>query len=223
MTIGQLKDLMQEMLGHVELSLEMTNFLLASGRREVEKRVNAYWMTRTTLFSLTQGVDTYDITSTSGIIARPNFKEIYFLSTRELATDKWSPVKVRGFEVLSNTYSPVATASLPQEAAVDNVTLTIFPKPTKAFLMRLHAWEWQTNPTDNTLAGDDLMTRFPEALLYASAMVGTLFLTKNMETAKPWADLLVGQIPVIQAYSDNRIKRTSSPAFSEGQQQQPQR
>ena len=100
--IGQLKDLLQELLGNVELSLEMTNFLLASGRREVEKRINAYWMTVSTSFNLTPSVNSYTITS--GTINRSAFKEIYFASWRVNGTSKWNALPHRNYEILNNQF-----------------------------------------------------------------------------------------------------------------------
>lgn len=205
LNVGQFKDLLQELLGTVELSLEMTNFLLNSGRREVEKRVNAYWMTQTTNFQLTPGVNEYTITSGTPI-NRPNFKEIFFLSYREFGTSKWNHLPHRAYQLLNNQYDP-ADAGPPKEAAIDNITLFIFPNPDKDYQIRMHAFEWQDNPADNVSAGDDLMDRFPEALLYGATMVGTQLLTKDQTLAKPWSDLLQTQIPAIQAYSDARIKR----------------
>jgi len=203
--IGQLKDLLQELLGNVELSLEMTNFLLASGRREVEKRINAYWMTVSTSFNLIPGVNNYTITS--GIINRSAFKEIYFASWRVNGTSKWNPLPHRNYEILNNQFD-AAEAGEPRFCAVDNVTWFVFPNPTLNYQIQLHNFEWQSNPTDNVGTADGLMDRFPEALLYGAASVGTVLLTKDQAMAKPWLDLLVAQLPAIQTYSDARIKKS---------------
>ena len=202
--LGQLKDLLEELLCNTNLSLEMMNFLLASGRREVENRVNAYWMSVTTDFALTSGIPSYSLIA--GAIARTAFKDIMFLSYRLLGETKWNDVPHRAYQVLNNKYS-LAEAGPPKEAAVDNVALFIFPTPDKAYQMRLHAFEWQDNPTDNVGSSDDLMDRFPEALLYAAVGVGTRLMTKEETLAKPWMDLLDKEIPKIQAYSNSRIKR----------------
>lgn len=204
LNIGQFKDLLQETLGNVELSLEMTNFLLNSGRREVENRVNGYWMTQTTDFSLVQGINEYAITS--GLINRPNFKEIMFLSFREVGQTKWNHLPHRSYQLLNNKYDFNEMAA-PKEAAIDNITLFIFPHPNLDYQIRFHAFEWQDNPADNVATGDDLMDRFPEALLYAATMVGTQILTKEIVLGKPWLDLLNAEVPKIQVYSDARIKR----------------
>ncbi len=202
--LGQFKDLLQETLGNVELSLEMTNFLLDSGRREVEKRVNGYWMTQTTDFLLTAGLSEYLITS--GTINRANFKEVFFLAFREQGNSKWIPLPHRAYEVLNSKYNSSEAGPL-KEAAIDNITMFFFPQPDKPYQVRMHAFEWQDNPTDNVGTSDELMDRYPEAMLYAATAVGTQLLTKNSSLAKPWFDLLGTQIPAIQAYSDSRIKR----------------
>ena len=204
--IGQFKDLLQETLGNVELSLEMTNFLLDSGRREIEKRINGYWMTVTTDFLLTAGLSEYPITS--GTIGRSAFKDIWFLAFREQGISKWDPLPHRGYEVLNSKYSSSEKGPL-KEAAVDNITMFFFPTPDKPYQVRMHAFEWQTNPTDNVGTSDELMDRFPEAMLFGATAVGTQLLTKNSQLAKPWIDLLSAQIPVIAAYSNSRLKRTA--------------
>lgn len=203
-TLGALKDLLQEMLGNVELSLEMTNFLLGSGLREIEKRVNAYWMTVTTDFNLTPNTPSYSITGSP--ISRTAFKEIYFASWRVNGTSKWNPLPHRGYEVLNNQFD-AAEAGEPKACAVDNVTLFIFPNPTLNYQVRLHNFEWTALPVDNVTAATEVMARFPEALLYGATMVGTVLLTKSEESGKPWANLLNAQIPTIQKASDDRIKR----------------
>ena len=94
----------------------------------------------------------------------------------------------------------------PKEAAVDNITLFIFPNPALSYEVRLHAFEWQDNPTDNVGTSDELMDRFPEALLYGAVAVGTVLQTKDVAMAKPWMDLLNGQLPEIQKYTKQRLK-----------------
>ena len=204
-TLGQFKDLLQETLGGVELSLEMTNFLLASGRREIEKRVNTYWMTVTTDFLIEPNQASYAFASAP--ISRTAFKDIYFVSYREFQTNaKWNPVPHRSLQVLTNQFAPTAVG-YPHACAVDGLSLVFFPLPMLGYQIRLHAFEWTTNPTDNVTAADELMARFPEAMLYAATMTGTLLMTKDQAMAKPWADLFVAEIPAIQKYSDQRIKR----------------
>lgn len=188
----------------MELSLEMSDFLLGSGLREIEKRVNAYWMTVTTDFNLTPNVLSYSITGSP--ISRTAFKEIYFASWRVNGTSKWSPLPHRSYELLNNQFDS-SEAGEPRACAVDNVTLFIFPNPIKNYEVRLHSFEWTTLPADNVTAATEVMARFPEALLYGAAMVGTVLLTKSEESAKPWANLLNVQIPMIQKASDGRIKR----------------
>jgi len=205
-TIGQFKDLLQETLGGVELSLEMVNFLLASGRREIEKRVNAYWMTVTTDFQLNVNQASYTISAAP--IIRPAFKDIFFVSWREFGTNaKWNDVPHRAFQLLNNQFSPTEVGE-PKACAVDNLSLVFFPLPLLAYEIRLHAFEWTANPTDNVATPNELMDRFPEALLYAATMTGSLLLTKDQAMAKPWADLFTGEIAAVQAYTNQRIKRS---------------
>ena len=204
-SLGQFKDLLQETLGNVELSLEMTDFLLASGRREIEKRVNVYWMTQTTDFQLIPNQASYTISAAP--ISRSAFKDIFFVSYRIFGSNsKWTDVPQRGFQILNNQFEP-GEPGTPKACAVDNLSLIFFPLPLLAYQIRLHAFEWTTNPTDNVTTGDELMTRFPEAMLYAATMTGTLLFTKDQAMAKPWADLFVAEIPAIQKYSNQRIKR----------------
>ena len=208
-TIGQFKDLLQETLGGAELSLEMVNFLLASGRREIEKRVNAYWMTVTTDFQLNINQSSYLISAAP--ITRPAFKDIFFVSWRSPGTmrsnEKWNDVPHKSFQLLNNQFDPSETGA-PKACAVDNLNLVFFPIPLLAYQIRLHAFEWTANPTDNVGAPNELMDRFPEALLYAATMTGTLLLTKDPAMAKPWADLFTGEIAAVQAYTNQRIKRS---------------
>lgn len=183
----------------------MTDFLLASGRREIEKRVNVYWMTVTTDFQLNVNQASYTISAAP--ISRSAFKDIYFVSYREFQTnEKWNPVPHRSLQVLANQFNPIETGP-PKACAVDGLSLVFFPLPMLAYQIRLHAFEWTTNPTDNVTVADELMARFPEAMLYAATMTGTLLMTKDQALAKPWADLFVAEIPAIQKYSDQRIKR----------------
>ena len=181
------------------------DFILASGRRDIEKIHNFYWMRATKSFNLVIDQASYSITtSPSGGLNLPNFKDIRVLFEKDPAFSRWTEVEIKDFNQAEPLY-PTDDTDEPEAAVIDNNTLFVFPpKPDKAYNMRLYHWEWTTNPAANT-GTDDITDRWPELLIYSATAAGLQYLTHNQEISVPWQQLAQQELVRVKRYSDDRI------------------
>lgn len=193
MKLFNIKDIVREHIGRLGLPSEILVLALDGGRREVEKNGNWWWARSTKSWNTTIDTASYPITTSTGVALNlPKFKDIRAIKTKVSTDKRWAPVEV-GQMTLEDTEETYATdeKGTPEVAVVDNVTLILFPIPDKAFNMKMWHWEWTSNPTLNTDT-DDLIDRFPEALIYGALIWVYEIYLKDIQGATYWRALLGG-------------------------------
>ena len=194
MKLFEVKFIVRQHFANLQLSPMMLNLSLTQGRREIETHGNWWWMKKEKDFSLVIDQSSYSITtSTSNGLNLPKFKDARGMIWKEDASaTRFDPVAVGKQEKqdLDILYGTDDKGS-PEAAAIDNVTLYIYPpKPQTAYVMRLYHYEWTDNPTN--LNNDDLLNFFPMALAYSSMAWGYEMVLKDLEGAAYWKQLLGG-------------------------------
>ena len=205
MNIGQVKDIVRDNIGRRDLPTHTLDFILGSGRREIEKSHNFYWMRASKTFNLVIDQASYSITtSASGGLNLPNFKDVRVLFEKDPSFSRWSEVLINDFNQVHPLY-PTDDVGEPEAAVIDNETLYVFPPlPDKAYNMNLYHWEWTENPDGNT-ESDEVTERWPELLIYAATAFGLQYLTHNLEIALPWQQLMQNELVKAKRYSDDRM------------------
>jgi hypothetical protein len=205
MVLGQLKDLLRDSLGRRDLPTHLCQFFLDSGRRDIEKSHNFYWMRTVKTWNLTIDQGDYSIsTSTSNGLNIPAFKDIRILFQKESTDVAWNPVEIKDLDECLQIYSTDSEGA-PEAAVIDNDTLSLFPvDPDQAYNMKLLYWQWTSNPTSNQDT-DELLTRWPELLLYAASAFGMQWLTKNPQLVLPFQQMFERESVKVKRYSDDRL------------------
>ena len=193
MKLYQVKDIVREHLGRLGIPTKILVLALDGGRREVEKAGNWWWARATKTFNTTASTASYPITTSGGVALNlPDFKDIRALKVKASTDTRWEPVEI-GQTTLEDAEETYATdeEGTPEVGVIDNVTLVLFPTPDQAFNVKMWHWEWTANPTLNTET-DDLIDRFPEALIYGSLIWAYEIYLKDMQGAAYWRALLGG-------------------------------
>ena len=206
MKYGEAKDHVRDHIGDKDIPTYQLDYFMAQGRRELETRGNFYWMVGIKDWSTIVGQQDYSITGTStGQLGLTNFKEMRFLVARTTGTTRWTPVRQKTFGE-SLTFYETSKQGIPERVVIENETLYLFPPlPDKTYDMKLFYFQWTSFPTTANLGTDELLTRWPQAVIWGATLHGTLVRTKNLDLAKPYQDLLQMEIDKIQPYSDQRL------------------
>lgn len=205
MTYGTAKNIVRDAIGDRNLNNSLMTFFVEQGLREIETRGNFYWMVSTKFFLIDTSRSAYSLTGSSDL-ALTNFKEARYLLQKAQGTTRWTPVKIKGLEETVSLYTTNATGE-PKTAAVDNETLYIFPpKADQAYDMQLGFFQWTSMPSAGNTATNEVLTRWPQAIIWAAAMHGILHKTHDSLAAKPYAELLQSELEKVQTYSDERLR-----------------
>jgi hypothetical protein len=205
MVLGQLKDLLRDSLGRRDLPTHLCKFFLDSGRRDIEKSHNFYWMRTVKNFNTVAAQGSYSITTgTTNGLNIPDFKDLRILFEKSSESVAWSPVETKEFEEAWQIYATDEEGE-PEVAVFDNETLYLFPPvPDAAYNVRLYYWQWTANPTSNQDT-DEVLTRWPELLLYSASAFGTQWLTKNPQLVQPFQAMFEREAVKVKRYSDDRL------------------
>ena len=194
MKLYQVKDIVREHHSRIGLPTVVLDLALDGGRREVEKAGTWWFMRATKTFNTTADTSSYPITTSGGVaLGLTNFKDIRQLAFKKSTDNRWSRVEV-GQMTQEDAEMEYGTDEKgePEIGVVDNVTLLLFPIPNAAFNMKMWHWEWTSNPTLNT-SDDDLLARFPEALIYGALTWTYEIYLKDLPGAAYWRTLLGGK------------------------------
>jgi hypothetical protein len=206
MILGEAKDMIRKLVGNDELGVPLMKFGLDSGRRDIEKVENFYWMRNVKDWSLVVDQQDYSIVdSASGGLNLPLYKDLRILLWKKTTETVWTEVPIVGFQEAELTYA-TDDEDFPEMAVIDNETISIFPpKPQGTYDMRLYYWNWTANQTSNLL-DDEILKRWPEALIYASVARLTYLATRSVESAAPWTALMNQEIEKMRKFNKDRLR-----------------
>lgn len=124
----------------------------------------------------------------------PGFKDMRMAIIKTPTDLEWSPMDVGGVtKEEADLHYAINETGMPEAAVIDNFNFNVYPPfPDQDYIVRLYYWSWTSNPLSN-LATDDLVDRFPYALIYASLAWAYELELKDMQTASYWRQLLGGK------------------------------
>ena len=202
---SEVQDVVRELVGRENLKDHMMTFAMDSGLREIEKRINAWWMRRRIDFTATDGNQFYLIRSAaSGGLNIPNYKDIVMLLSKSTTDTLWERVLITEFDVAEQIYATDSTGE-PQMAVIDNDRITLFPPdPDATWNMRMYYWQYTNLPTDDTSDDHEVLRFWPETLIYAATMHLTQYITKDVQMAAPYSGLFEAEFKKLDRYNKDR-------------------
>ena len=206
MELGKIKDIVRDIIGRDVVQSHIMTFGLDNARREIEKTANFYWMRASKTWNCVVDQQDYSITTSgSGGLNLPNFKDVLALFSQVSGSNQWTEVRPGDVFYLEQQYATTATGQ-PRRYVVDNTTLKVYPpEPEQTFPMKLWHFEWTSNPTANTNSTDELVSRWPEALIYAGCIWGFTQIRKDESKANLYRQLLKLEIKKIQDLNLERM------------------
>lgn len=202
-TFWQIKDRVRAHLGEFDIPDWQLTQALDHGRKEIENRVNAYWMRKGPIdVNYTIAQQRYNIVTDLGIT---DFKDLRLTMNKELSQNVYEEVPTDlDFEQTELLYATDDTG-LPEVAVLDDDDMVFYPIPDAADDMRIFYWAYTANPTSNvSSAADPLIDRFPDALVYAADMYGAREVLRDFAKAQAWEEQLAQEIVAIEQASKLR-------------------
>lgn len=206
MYLYEAKDFVREHFGRLGLPSTLLNLALAEGRKMIEREGNFWWMRTIADWSLIVGQQEYTIED-GGDVDIANFKDARALQYKESSEERWGHIDLGIIEEdeLNLMYDEDDDGP-PEFAVIDNVTLKLYPpEPDEAYDMKLYAYQWTDNPTDNTET-DDLLRNYGIAVCYGALIWGFEIELKDIQGAQYWRSLL-GGTPFGRGGEIARLKR----------------
>lgn len=202
MTYGEAKDIVRINIGKLDIEPTLLNYILASGRREIEKDNSWYYMRRRLEFNLEVDIQAYAIGSGLAI-NEANFKNARVVMFRESGGTVWSSIQSGDRGPLDLRYTTDSEGA-PQHYTINDedgqLKMLLYPvKPDEAYVMRMLYYVWTENPKSDT-GTDELLSRWPELLIYASSAQGLRMLTKDEGLAQPWNALMQAELLKLKRY-----------------------
>lgn len=199
MTKGEAKTLIRLLAARGDFEPLLLDYFLDLGRRELEggRSDNFYWMRASKEFNLVINQGDYVITAPPVSIS--DFKMVRYVLWKDPTLTGWRQIPSYELDLLDTNYDTNSNGS-PEAYNLDDQTFKVFPvDPDKAYNMKFYYWKWTANPT-NDIATDELLTRWPEALINASVAHALLVLTREPAQAEPWFKLYEREKKKIQEY-----------------------
>lgn len=123
----------------------------------------------------------------------PNFKDIRFCFVKPANDVEWSPCDTGGVsKEEAELHYAINENGMPELIILDNSTLLTFPPfPDQNYVIKMLYFKWTDNPTSNR-ATDEILSRFPYALIYAALSWAYEMQLKDQQGAMYWKSLLGG-------------------------------
>lgn len=124
----------------------------------------------------------------------PGYKEVRAILVKSDTDNGWVDVTVGNIprNQVDSRFS-FDDSGPPSLVIIENFNLYVYPpRPDKRYSLYTYYYGWTSNPKSN-LATDELISRFPEALIYASLAWAYELELKDMQGATYWRQLLGGQ------------------------------
>lgn len=203
MTLGEAKDVVRDNLGRGDIPPAQMNFIMGAARRMIEKRENHYWMVGDADglgFNLSSGDPDYTISASP--ISLTDFKDIEALFFKATTETVWTPLESREGKEMNLQYA-TDDEGPPEFYSEELGILTIYPTPDAIYNMLLRYWKWTSNPSADT-STDELLTRWPEVLIWAASSYGLKVLNKSPEMATPFDALYEDEMQKLHRYNTER-------------------
>lgn len=202
MVFGDVKDVVRTTLGKRDIEPVIMDYIVSSGRREIEKVNNWYYMRRVVGLNLVAGTQSYSIAA-GGAIPEANFKDSRQFMYRTPTGNFFNEVPSGDRNQLDLIYTTDGRGA-PQRYCIDDesgtMNLLIYPvSPDQAYVTRLLYYAWTSNPTSDT-GTDELVSRWPELLIYSAVGQGFRIITKENELAKPWDEKMAAELAKLKNY-----------------------
>lgn len=156
-----------------------------------------------TFFAPTLAASNSGVTSTSNKyptaqtvqpISIPGYKDFRGALTKRPNDSDWNYVEVGGItkEEADNHWS-INDPGMPEVILIENFDLLTYPPfPDQTYTVYLFYYQWTSNPASN-LATDELISRFPDALIFSSLAWAYDLELKDPQGAGYWRTLLAGK------------------------------
>lgn len=202
MVLSDVKEVVRTNIGKRDIEPHVLDYIIASGRREIEKENNWYYMRRALEFNLTVDIQAYEMGENLAI-NEANFKDMRMLMYRNPTGNRFFEVPSGDRNQLDLLYT-TDQSSRPQRYTIDDeggtLKLLVYPaQPDQAYVMRMLYYVWTENPTSDT-GTDELIRRWPELLIFSASAQGFHITTKEEELAKPWEAKMAQELMKLKRY-----------------------
>ena len=218
MLLFEVKDIVREHLGRTAFPSFLLDKALEQGRMIVEQQGNFYWMRAEAFWRTVINQQHYPIFSGDGpapqvkitafsagnsstpstfnvqSVPIPRFKDVRFIFVKAESDTSWSSVQTGEItkEEIELNFS-ITETGMPAVIILDNFNLVVFPPmPDKEYVVKMFYYQWTENPKSN-LFTDELLTRFPYAVIYGALAWAFEMELKDLQGAQYWRVLLGGQ------------------------------
>ena len=144
--------------------------------------------------TVTTATDKFPVTFTVDPISVPGFKDVRAANVKKRTDSEWSFCEVGGItKEEADLHFSINDSGQTELILIDNFNLMVYPPfPDSDYVVNLYYWGWTNNPTSN-LQTDELIMRFPDALIYSSLAWAYDMELKDQQGAGYWRTLLGGK------------------------------
>jgi hypothetical protein len=127
-------------------------------------------------------------------ISVPNFKDVRSALVKKQTDTNWNPVETGGItKEEADLHFAINDSGTTELILIDNFNLLVYPPfPDSDYIVHLYYFGWTDNPKSN-LQTDELVSHFPEALIFSSLVWAYEIELKDMQGASYWRTLLGGK------------------------------
>lgn len=202
MVYGDIKEVVRTTIGKRDIEPVIMEYIIASGRREIEKANNWYYMRKKVDFTLVEDQQAYSVKS-GGDVNISNFKDSRVLLYRRPTGNVFYEVPSGDRNQLDLQYSTDGSGA-PERYCLDDeddeLKLLVYPVlPDDEYEMRLLYYAWTSNPASDT-GTDELISRWPELLVNSSVAQGFRIVTKEEPLAQPWDAKMAAELQKLKHY-----------------------
>jgi len=208
MVLGDIKEVVRTTIGKRDIEPVILNYIIESGRRDIEKENNWYYMRKSANLTLVVGQQAYTVQS-GGDINEANFKDTRIYMYRHPSSNRFYEIPSGDRNQLDLQYTTTDSwapcgYTMDDEAGV--MSLLIYPpSPDLAYVTKLLYYAWSANPSADT-GTDELIARWPELLIYSSIAQGYRIVTKEEELSTPWDSKMQLELAKLKRYDWFRME-----------------
>lgn len=204
MTVSEFQDLLRGKLGDPSLEPFLLEYFMAGGRRMIETESNAYWMVGKREASLVSSTQSYSITSTTGNgWGLTDYKMHRGLWVREVAGTDWYESPIGSWKASLEEQS-TSLSDRPRSAVVENDTIYMFPTPDTTYPYIFLYWAWTASSVTITDT-DELLTRWPDLLLWASVIAGKRYQLNSPEAGAEFDEIFTKELERLKDFTNKRL------------------
>lgn len=127
-------------------------------------------------------------------VAIPGFKDVRAANVKKRTDSEWSFCQIGGVtKEEADLHFSLNDPGQTELIVVDNMSLFVYPPfPDQDYVVYLYYWAWTSNPKGN-LETDELISRFPDALIFSALAWAYDLELKDQQGAGYWRTLLGGK------------------------------